>query len=125
MQVLELFPCALGNVEFLVETVTKTLLFLVHRTLTCADIGVLCALFLHALQFGFELFQALGNRLVTIFDDCIALFEEILLELWQVGVTTICIDRSDEVRSEVDDLFELLGLQLFLRLEASEKICQP
>ena len=40
-------------------------------------------------------------------------------------MTTIGIDCSHEVRRKVNDLLELLGLQLFLRFQTTEEICQP
>src|SRR5213076_2541531 len=40
-------------------------------------------------------------------------------------VTTLLVDPHDQVRREVDDLLELLGLQLLARLDAGEQVGQP
>ena len=37
----------------------------------------------------------------------------------------VLVDEGDEVGGEVDDLLELLGLQLLLRLDAGEEVGQP
>ena len=40
-------------------------------------------------------------------------------------MATVLVDPGDQVGGEVDDLLELLGLQLFLRLDAGEQVGQP
>ena len=40
-------------------------------------------------------------------------------------MTLLLVDPGHEVGGEVDDLLELLGLQLFLRLDAREEVREP
>src|SRR6185295_16955083 len=65
------------------------------------------------------------DRDVELLADGVALFDVLGFEVGQVLVTGILVDPRDEVGREVDDLLELLGLQLFLRLDAGEEIGQP
>jgi hypothetical protein len=40
-------------------------------------------------------------------------------------VALVLVDPGDQVGGEVDDLLQLLGLELFLRLEAGQQVGQP
>ena len=57
--------------------------------------------------------------------DRVALFDVLGLEVGEVLVASVLVDPRHQVGGEVDDLLELLGLQLFLRLDAGQQICQP
>ena len=47
------------------------------------------------------------------------------LEIGEVLVTSILVDPRHQVGGEVDDLLQLLGLELFFRLDAGQQVCQP
>src|SRR5439155_206432 len=62
---------------------------------------------------------------VALLDDGLELLLELRLEVRQVGVATLLVHPHDEVRREVDDLLELLGLQLLTGLDAGEQVREP
>ena len=69
--------------------------------------------------------MATGQLDVLLGHDDVALGEHLGLEGRDVGLTTFVVDPGDQVRREVDDLLELLGLELFLRGGAHEEIGEP
>ena len=71
-----------------------------------------------------SLIAAIDGELELLLDR-VALFEVLGLEVGEVLVALVLVDPGDQVGGEVDDLLELLGLQLFLRLDAGEEVGQP
>ena len=72
-----------------------------------------------------ELLEAAIDGELELLADLVALVEVLGLEVGQVLVALVLVDPGDQVGGEVDDLLELLGLQLFLRLDAGEQVGQP
>ena len=125
VKVTELVPCALHQIHLIVETIAQRCFFLVHDFLTSLDVGLFCAVLLHGLELGLLVLELRLQRLLTVLDDCIALFDEVSFKLRHVFVTLINVNGGHKVRSEVDDLFKLLGLELFFWLESTQQVGQP
>ena len=77
------------------------------------------------LGLGLGILDATIDGQLELLADGVALFEVLGLEVGEVLVASVLVDPGDQVGGEVDDLLELLGLQLFLRLDAGEQVCQP
>ena len=73
----------------------------------------------------FELLEALVDFELQLLLDDVALFEVLGFEVLEGFVAAVLVDPADEVRREVDDLLEHLGLELFLRLDAGEEVGEP
>ena len=72
-----------------------------------------------------ELLVAAVDRQLELLLDGVALLEVLGLQVLQVLVALVLVDPGDQVGGEVDDLLQLLGLQLLLRLDAGEQVGQP
>ncbi|CAB4592582.1 unannotated protein [freshwater metagenome] len=57
--------------------------------------------------------------------DEVLLGEHVLLECREIGMATLVVNPSNKVGGEVDDLFELLGLDLFTSFRAHEEVREP
>ena len=122
---LELVPGACDEVELDLVALADALDFLVGFLLDLLQIGSL-RVFLLGLGSGLlELLEATIDREFHLLLDGVALFEVLGLEVRQRLVATLLVDPADEMRREVDDLLELLGLELLLRLDAGEEIGEP
>jgi hypothetical protein len=93
--------------------------------LTGLELAVLGAALFELGQLFFELFVAAVELDVALFFDGLALDHDLLFEVRQLFVALFDVDPRDQVGREVDDLFELLGLELFTGLGAHEEIGQP
>src|SRR5690606_36961003 len=89
------------------------------------QLGVLGPLVLERAELGLELLVALGDLELALLLDGLALGEHLGLDVGQLLVELVVIDPGDQVRREVDDLLELLGLQLLTGLGAREEVRQP
>ncbi|CAB4615974.1 unannotated protein [freshwater metagenome] len=123
--VLELVECTDHEIEFHVVTLADGLEVLLGGALTGLDVGVFRAFLLEFGDLGFECLEALVDFDVAFLLDDILLAEHLCFEVREFGVTTLVIDIRDDVRREVDDLFELLRLDLFLRFGTHEQVREP
>ena len=125
VKIAEFIPCALDHVEFCIKALTEKSFLFVHNFLTSFDIGLFRALFLHRLEFCLLLFELCLKSLLAIFYDCIALFNEVFFKFGKLFVALVRINCGDKVRSEVNNLFKLLGFEFFFWLKTTQEIGQP
>ena len=122
MQALELVPGALDEVELQLVALAQRLDLLVGLALHLLGVG---AFLLGRLGLGLELLEAAIDGELELLADLVTLFEVLDLEALEVFVTLVLVDPRHQVGGEVDDLLELLGLELFLRLDAGEQVGEP
>ena len=122
VEVLELVPRAGDEVELDLVALAQGLDVLVG---VAAQLLGVAALGLDALGLVLELLVAAVDRQLELLLDRVALLEVLVLQVLQVLVALVLVDPRDEVGGEVDDLLELLGLELLLRLDAGEEVGQP
>ena len=122
VEALELVPRTRDEVELHVVALTERLDLLLGVTLELLGVG---AFRLGGLGLGLELLVAAVDRQLELLSDLVALFEVLGLDVGQVLVALVLVDPGDKVGGEVDDLLELLGLQLLLRLDAGEQVGEP
>ena len=72
-----------------------------------------------------ELLVPAVDRQLELLLDRVALLEVLVLQVRQVLVALVLVDPRHQVGGEVDDLLQLLGLELLLRLDAGEQVGQP
>ena len=77
------------------------------------------------LQLVLERLEAAVDVEVALLLDVGDLLGHLVLEAGQVLVPLLLVDPGDQVRREVDDLLELLGLELLAGLGAHEQVGQP
>ena len=121
-QALELVPRPLDQFELDVVALAQRLDLLVGVTAHLLGVG---AFRLGGLGLLLELLEAAVDGELELLADLVALGEVLGLEAGEVFVALLLVDPGDQVGGEVDDLLELLGLELFLRLDAGEEVGQP
>ncbi len=125
MDVLELFEGALDQFELLLVPVTQPRDVLLDGALASLHVGVFGAVLLKLGDFVFGILEAAVNGDLHLLADGVELFEQLVFEVLLILVTLVDINPGDQVGREVDDLFQLLGLQLFTWLDAGEEVGQP
>src|SRR5690606_19426860 len=121
----ELVPDPVEQLQLRVEVLADRGQVLVGGLAPVLQVGLLGALGLERLELLLELLHALGQRELAVLLDRLALADEVGLEAGQVLLALLLVDPGDEVRGEVDDLLELLGLQLLTGLDAREQVGEP
>ena len=122
VEVLELVERALHEVELGGVALAQRLdvaLGVPTQLLRVATLG------LERLGLGLQLLEAAVDLELELLLDLPALLEVLGLQVGEVLVTLVLVDPGDEVGGEVDDLLQLLGLELFLRLDAGQQVGQP
>ena len=122
VEVLELRPRALDQVELDVVAVAERLDVLVGVTLQLLGVATIG---LERLGLGLDLLEPAVELELELLLDRRPLREVLHLQVGQLVVALVLVDPRDQVGGEVDDLLELLGLQLLLRLDAGEEVGQP
>ena len=125
MDTLEFIPRTGDEIEFDGVTLADAFEFLITFALQLLEVGGLGAFLLSSSNGLFEVLEATIDGDLEFFVDGLDLFEVFGLEARQSFVTAVFVDPADEVRCEIDDFFEHLCLELFLRLDACEKVGKP
>ena len=55
----------------------------------------------------------------------VLLGQHVLLECLEIGMTTLVVNPGNQVSGEVNDLFKLLGLDLFTSFGTHEEVRKP
>ncbi len=121
----ELVPGAVQDLELFLILLADLGQVLVGGALAGPQVDLLGVLLLEFGQLGLEVLLARGETAVALLVDGRALLLQLGLERGEVLVAALLVDRHDHVGSEVDDLFELLGLELLTGLGAHQQVCQP
>ncbi|CAB4993013.1 unannotated protein [freshwater metagenome] len=124
-QALELVERATEHIDFLIEALADGHEITLGRSLAGLDLGVLGAVLLELDEFLLEIFLTAGELKLAVLLDGLALERNFLLEVGEVLVALLVVDPGHDVRREVDDLLELLGLQLLAGLGAHEQVGEP
>ena len=125
VQGLELIPGSIENFLLELELLADLGQVPVGLSTGRLQFGVLGAVLFEVGKFGLELFVATSKVKLHVLVDRFAFADDFGLERRKVLVATLFIDGDDEVGGEVDHLFELLGLELFLRLGAHQEVRKP
>ncbi len=122
VETLEVVPGAGEQVELHLVALADAGHFLFGSGLHLARVGPF-SLGAHGVVF--ELLVAPVDSHFELLAQLVALGQVLGLEARQVRVALLLIDPGDQIGGEVDDLLQLLGLELFLGLEAGEQVGQP
>ena len=122
---LELVERAGEHVDFHLIALAGRRQVLVDGALAGFDLGVLRLFLLHLCDLGFEIFVDPSELEFHFLLEFLTLSQHFGFEVGKIGIASFFVDRGDEVRGEVDDLFELLGLQLFASFGSHEEVGEP
>ena len=122
---LELVPCPIEDLLFELELLADLGEIPVGLPAGCLEFGLLGAVLLEVGELGLELLAAASEVELHVLVDGLTLTDDLGLQRGEILVTAFLVDGDDEVGSEVDDLLELLGLELFLGLGAHEEVGEP
>ena len=125
VQCLELGPGPRHEIKLNVVALADGFDFFVAFLLKLLQISRLGAVLLSSFDRFFEVLEPAIDSDLEFFVDGVNLFEVLGFKVGKRFVTAVFVDPADEMGGKVDDLFEHLGLELFLRLDASEEIGKP
>ena len=83
------------------------------------------ALGLQGLGLGLQFLEPAVDLQLQLLLDRPTLLEILGLQVGQVLMALVVVDPGHQVGGEVDDLLQLLGLELFLRLDARQQVGEP
>ena len=122
VEVAELVPRAGDQIELDLVPLTQRLDVAVGVT---AQLLGVAAFGLGRLGLRLELLEPTVDRQLQLLLDRVALLEVLGLQRRQVLVALVLVDPRHQVGGEVDHLLQLLGLELFLGLDAGQQVGQP
>ena len=121
----ELVQRALRDLDVLLGPLAGRLDLLLDGALASLDLRVAGAFLLELLELVLQRLEATVDVEVALLLDVGDLLRHLVLEGRQVLVALLLVDPGHQVRGEVDDLLQLLGLELLTGLGAHQQVGEP